>query len=204
MVIHVSTIPQRVQCAEGGCHAAGSGQRITPSIVGVSNDLGSGSVDNASDIALRVAGVVVGCAVEDQRSRADGVVDEGHLVVVPRHFHQLVAQIAVVICRTIQRLGGTQTIGVIRIGCRGIGRGCGHQPPSVIPRISPCAVAEQITNGVIGQRVARFLTSRERGYLSRVMGAEKKDNPHSMLLGNRELSTNYFSCHNANITPVSF
>ena len=86
MVIHVSTVAEGIQGTEGICHRAGNRQVVTPGIVAIMDNGGSGGIQNGNDITLNVNHIVVGHIVVGHRHRnAVGAVGKVQGVIVYRH-----------------------------------------------------------------------------------------------------------------------
>ena len=100
-VVDIAAVAERVGCAEGCCQRAGGGQRVAPCVVGVGHDARAACGDETDHVALRVPDVEILRAVVVHGRRAGRVVGEVQLIAAPRQFHQLVAQIMVIVRRAV-------------------------------------------------------------------------------------------------------
>lgn len=82
----------------------------TPWVIGIGGDLNAKLAKNAGHIALGISRIEVFLTVENDRDRTNVIIGEVHAVAAPGHFHQLVAQIVVVVGGTIDRLGNALDI----------------------------------------------------------------------------------------------
>lgn len=69
----------------------------TPWVIGIGGDLNAKLAENAGHIALGISRIEVFLTVENERGRTNVIIGEVHAVAAPGHFHQLVAQIVVVV-----------------------------------------------------------------------------------------------------------
>ena len=91
LVVDVATVAQGVVGTEGGCHASGGGNGVTPGIVGVLDNRRAGAVQNGDHVTLQVRHVVICSAVVyDLQRCAGGVITEVQFVAAQRHVGQLV------------------------------------------------------------------------------------------------------------------
>ena len=90
-VVDVATVAQGVIPAHGGSLAAGGGQYVAPSIVGVGNDLVAVLVHDGDYVALQIGDVVVedGPIIVDGDRLAFSIVSEAHFDAVHSQLHQL-------------------------------------------------------------------------------------------------------------------
>ena len=114
-VVDVPAVAQGVLFAEGCCHRTGGGQRVAPCVVGVGHDAGAAGIDEAGHVALCVLDIEILCAVAVHGQRAGRVVGEVQLIAAPRQFHQLVAQIMVIVRRAVDGLHDALAVGIAGI-----------------------------------------------------------------------------------------
>ena len=145
-VVDVSAVAQRVLFAEGGCQRAGGGQRIAPCVVGVGHDARAAGADETGHVALCVLDVEVLRAVVVHRCRADGVIGEVQLIAAPRQFHQLVAQIMVIIRRAVDSFCDAPAVGIVAVGDIRPGLAHSSELAAVLPCVGPRAVAQEVAD----------------------------------------------------------
>ena len=155
-VVDVSAVAQRVLCAEGGCQRAGGGQQIAPCVVGVAHDARAAGIDKAGHVALRVLDVKIFRAVAVHGQRAGRVVGKVQLVAAPRQHHQLVAQIMVIVRRTVDGFRDAQAIGIVGIRPR-------------LPR-RLIVLAHQLVEAVVGVGRRALAVGDGRDVPARVVG----------------------------------
>ena len=140
-VVNVSAVAQGVLFAEGARHRAGGGQRIAPCVVGVGHDARAAGIDEAGHVALCVLDVEILRAVAVHGQRAGRVVGEVQLIAAPRQFHQLVAQIMVIVGRAVDGLRDALAVGIVAVGDCLAGLAHPRELAAVLPRVRPRAVA---------------------------------------------------------------
>ena len=114
-VVDVPAVAQGVGRAKRRCHCTGGGQRIAPCVVGVGHDARAAGADEAGHVALCVLDVKIFRAVAAHGQRAGRVVGEVQLIAAPRQFHQLVAQIMVIVRRAVDSLRDALAVGIVGI-----------------------------------------------------------------------------------------
>ena len=72
------------------------------------------------------------------------------LVAAPGQVRQGVAQIGVIIRRTVGRLGNALAIGIVAVGDAAAALAHRRQLAAVLPGVGPCAVGQGIAYGVVG------------------------------------------------------
>ena len=82
----------------------------TPWVIGIGGDLNAKLAKNAGHIALGISGIVVLLTVENDRDRPNGIIGKVHPIGAPGHFHQLVAQVIIVVGRAVYGLGNALDI----------------------------------------------------------------------------------------------
>ena len=145
-VVDVSSVAQGVLCAEGCCQRAGGAQRIAPCVVGIGHDARAAGADKAGHVALCVLDVEILRAVAVHGQRAGRVVGKVQLVAAPRQLHQLVAQIEVVVRRTVDGFRDALAVGIVAVG--DIRPGLAHpcELAAVLPCVRPHAVAQEVAD----------------------------------------------------------
>ena len=114
-VVDIPAVAQRVDRTERRCHCTGGAQRIAPCVVGVGHDARAACADEAGHVALRVLDVEILRAVAVHGQRAGRVVGEVQLIAAPRQFHQLVAQIMVIVRRVVDGFRDAPAVGIVGI-----------------------------------------------------------------------------------------
>ena len=114
-IVDIPAVAQGVLFAEGARHRAGGGQQIAPCVVGVGHDARAAGADETGHIALCVPDVEILRAVVVHGQRTGRVVGEAQLIAAPRQFHQLVAQIVIVVRSTIHDLRDALAVGIVGI-----------------------------------------------------------------------------------------
>ena len=139
-VIDIAAVTERILCSQGACERAGAGKQSAPTVVRVFYYRVVVAVNEADDVVLPVADIVVirtvvvhgdhiaVCIVaEQQRIRARHLRDQHRAVV------------AVLRRRAVDHLLGSQPVLIIGIGGRGRAVRRARQPPSlqyfVVPRL---------------------------------------------------------------------
>ena len=84
-------------------------------VVGVGHDARAAGIDKAGHVALRVLDIEILCAVAVHGQRAGRVVGKVQLIAAPRQFHQLVAQIMVIVRRAVDGLRDALAVGIVGI-----------------------------------------------------------------------------------------
>ena len=115
-VVDVSAVAQGVLFAEGGCQRAGGAQRVAPCVVGISHNARAAGADEAGHVALCVLDVEILRAVAVHGQRAGRVVGKVQFIAAPRQLHQLVAQIMVIVRRTVD--GFRDALAAVIVGIR--------------------------------------------------------------------------------------
>ncbi len=72
------------------------------------------------------------------------------LVAAPGQVRQGVAQVGVIVRRTVGRLGNALAVGIVAIGDVAAGCAHGRQLTAMLPGVGPCAVGQGIAYGVVG------------------------------------------------------
>ena len=145
-VVDVSAVAQRVLFAEGGCQRAGGAQRVAPCVVGVGHDARAAGADKAGHVALCVLDVKIFRAVVVHGQRAGRVVGEVQLIAAPRQLHQLVAQIMVIVRRTVDGFRDALAVGIVAVGDSLAGLAHPRELAAVLPCVRPCAVAQEVAD----------------------------------------------------------
>ena len=76
--------------------------------------------------------------------------DKMQLVAAPGQVRQGVAQIGVIIRRTVGRLGNALAIGIVAVGDAAAALAHRRQLAAVLPGVGPCAVGQGIAYGIVG------------------------------------------------------
>ena len=147
-VVDVPAVAQGVLFAEGARHRAGGGQRIAPCVVGVGHNARAAGIDKAGHLDLCVLDVKIFRAVVVHGQRAGRVVGEVQLVAAPRQLHQLVAQIMVIVRRTVDGFRDALAVGIVAVGDCLAGLAHPRELAAVMPCVRPCAVAEKIAERI--------------------------------------------------------
>ena len=153
-VVDVPTVAQGILCAEGGGQRAGGAQLIAPCVVGIGHDARAAGADKAGHVALRVLDVEILCAVVVHGQRAGRVVGEVQLIAAPRQFHQLVAQIMVIVRRAVDGFRDALAVGIVAVGDIRPGLAHPRKLAAVLPCVSPRAVAQKVADLVRRQALA--------------------------------------------------
>ena len=72
------------------------------------------------------------------------------LVAAPGQVRQGVAQVGIIVRRTVGRLGNALAVGIVAVGDAAAGFAHGRQLAAVLPGIGPRAVGQGIAYGVVG------------------------------------------------------
>lgn len=149
-IVHISPIPEWILCSQGACERAGAGKQSAPTVVRVFYYRVVVAVNEADDVVLPVADIVVirtvvvhgdhiaVCIVaEQQRIRARHLRDQHRAVV------------AVLRRRAVDHLLGSQPVLIIGIGGRGRAVRRARQPPPL-----PCHRVAAVGGGVAARVVA--------------------------------------------------
>ena len=145
-VVDIPAVAQGVLCAEGCGQRAGGGQRIAPCVVGIGHDAGAAGADKAGHVALRVLDIEILRAVVVHGQRAGRVVGEVQLIAAPRQLHQLVAQIMVIVRRTVDGFRDALAVGIVAVGDSLAGLAHPRELAAVLPCVSPRAVAQEVAD----------------------------------------------------------
>ena len=73
-----------------------------------------------------------------------------HPIAAPGQVRQGVAQVGIVVRRTVDRLGNALAIGIVAVGDAAAALAHRRQLAAVLPGIGPCAVGQGIAYGVVG------------------------------------------------------
>ena len=148
-VVDVPAIAQRVRGAEGGGHGAVGGHGRAPGVIGVGHHLSAAGIHKTGNVALGVLQVEIPVAVVRHRRGPQAVVGKVQLVAAPGHLRQLVAQVRVIVCCAVDRLGNALAVGIVAVG-DAAALAHGRQLAAVLPGIGPYAVGQGIAYGVVG------------------------------------------------------
>ena len=153
-VVDVPAVAQRVGRTKRRCHCTGCGQRIAPCVVGVGHDARAAGADKAGHVALRVLDVEILRSIVIHGQRAGRVVGEVQLIAAPRQLHQLVAQIMVIVRRTVDGFRDALAVGIVAVGDCLAGLAHPRELAAVLPRVRPRAVAQEVADLIRRQALA--------------------------------------------------
>ena len=145
-VVDVSAVAQGVGRAKRRCHCTGGGQRVAPCVVGVGHDARAAGADKAGHVALCVLDVKIFRAVVVHGQWDSRVVGEVQLIAVPRQLHQLVAQIMVIVRRTVDGFRDALAVGIVAVGDIRPGLAHPRELAAVLPCVRPRAIAQKVAN----------------------------------------------------------
>ena len=149
-VVDVPAIAQRVRGAEGGGHGAVGGHGRAPGVIGVGHHLSAAGIHKTGNVALGVLQVEIPVAVVRHRRGPQAVVGKVQLVAAPGHLRQLVAQVRVIVCCAVDRLGNALAVGIVAVGDAAAGLAHGRQLTAMLPGIRPRSVVQGVAYGVVG------------------------------------------------------
>ena len=96
-IVHIRSIPERLQCTQRACHATRLTNRLTPRIVLVFYHLVAVAVNNGNNIALKIMHIrVLSTIVLHDRRLIAGIIEEVQVVAALRHVHDILAMQRVV------------------------------------------------------------------------------------------------------------
>ena len=127
---------------------------LPPCVVGVVHDARAAGADKAGHVALCVLDVEILRAVVVHGQRAGRIVGEVQLIAAPRQFHQLVAQIMVIIRRAVNGFRDALAVGIVAIGDCLAGLAHPRKLAAVLPCVRPRAVAQEVADLVRCQALA--------------------------------------------------
>ena len=136
-VVDIPAIAQGIHSTQRGRHGTADGHGRTPGVIGVGHHLGAAGVHKTGDIALGIFQVEIPVAVVRHGRRANGVVGKMQLVAAPCHLRQLVAQVGIIVRRTVGRLGNALAVGIVAVGDATAGCAHGRQLTAMLPGIRP-------------------------------------------------------------------
>ena len=96
-IVDIAPVTEGVHSAQGGGKCPTHAPCFAPRAIGIGNHFRPRAVHQPGHIALGVLEVEIFRAVKVHRQRPNGIIGEVHPIGTPGHFHQLVAQIVVVI-----------------------------------------------------------------------------------------------------------
>ena len=73
-----------------------------------------------------------------------------HPIAAPGQVRQGVAQVGIIVRRTVDRLGNALAIGIVAVGDAAAALDHGRQLAAMLPAVGPCAVGQGIAYGVVG------------------------------------------------------
>ena len=73
-----------------------------------------------------------------------------HPIAAPGQVRQGVAQVGIIVRRTVDRLGNALAIGIVAVGDAAAALAHGRQLTAMLPSIRPCSVVQGIAYGVVG------------------------------------------------------
>ena len=150
-IVDIATVAEGVIFAEGIGKVTGSGQDITPSIVGILNNSYTGVVQDSNHITLQIGNIVVNSAVVGNGHRhSAGIVGKEQGIATDRHLAQLATIVNIPVDSTAICPLGSHTVCVIGIAPSDTFLGQGSQLSAVFPSVSPGTIAQNIANGIIG------------------------------------------------------
>ena len=149
-IVDVPTIAQGIRGAEGGSHGAVGGHGRAPGVIAVGHHLGAAGIHKTGNVALGVLQIEILDAVIRHGRGTQAVVGEVHPIAAPGQVRQGVAQVGIVVRRTVDRLGNALAIGVVAVGDAAAALAHGRQLMAMLPAVGPCAVGQGIAYGVVG------------------------------------------------------
>ena len=176
-VVDVPAVAQGVGRAKRRCHCTGGAQQIAPRVVGVGHNARAAGGDETGHVALRVLDVEILRAVAVHGQRAGRVVGEVQLIAAPRQFHQLVAQIMVIVRRAVDSLRDALAVGIVAVGDIRPGLAHPRELAAVLPCVGPRAVAQEVADLVRRQALpadAREQVAPARVAVAVVDGAHRR------------------------------
>lgn len=155
LVIDISTVAQRIVSTQSGCHRTGGRQDLAPCVISILNNCRAAGIQDGSNVALYIGGiVVVRAVVGDRQRRSRCVVGKVQGVAAHGHLAQTTAVVDIVIGGGTVGPLGSQTVCIvgIRPGGAAIGHRC--QLTAMLPGICPGAVRQHVANGITGNGLA--------------------------------------------------
>ena len=151
-VVDVAAVAEGVILAEGRFHGAGDGKGLAPGVIGIADHLIAGAVHKSDHVTLKVQDEVIDFAVVADRHRPSfsviGQIQNQALIFDLRKLTALV--IHIIVFRGAGVPACPQTVSIVAEAPGGGAGGHGCQLPSLRPCIGPCAVAEGIADGIVG------------------------------------------------------
>ena len=110
-IVDIAPVTQGIHSSQGGGKCPAHAPCFAPRAVGIGNHLCPRAVYQPGHIALGVLEVEILRAVKVYGHGSNGIVGKVHPIGTPGHFHQLVAQIVVVVSSAAHGFGNTLTAG---------------------------------------------------------------------------------------------
>ena len=109
--VDIAPVTEGIHSSQGGGKCPAHAPRFAPRTVGIGNHFRPCAVRQSGHIALGVLEVEILRTVKVYGHGPNSIIGEVHPIGTPGHFHQLVAQIVVVISGAVYGFGNTLTAG---------------------------------------------------------------------------------------------